>query len=63
MNQAAFTHPTQVETGAGVTPNPDGRPSVLNTWLRAIVQTPIFVIAVGLLALGVIVALRKSHSL
>ncbi len=58
-NEATFTYLTQAELDAGTTLNPDGTPNVPNTGLQALIQSPLFVIAVGILAVGVMVVLHK----
>lgn len=58
-NQANFVYLTQAEIDAGVTLNPDGTPSVPNTGIQAILQSPVFIVAIGLIATTVVFVLDK----
>lgn len=59
VNQANFVYLTQAEIDAGVTLNPDGTPSVPNTGLQALIQSPVFIAVVGLIATTVVFVLHK----
>lgn len=60
-NEATFVYLTQAEIDTGTTLNPDGTPNVPNTGLQALMQSPLFVIAAGVLAVGVMVVLQRSQ--
>lgn len=62
-NQATFTYLTQANADAGVTINLDGTPSVPNTGLQAMLQSPVFIALVGVVATAILLSLyvrRKS---